>query len=123
MTRNPLYVFSFIGAFGVGAQTGSLSVGASFAVACWVVFRIVAAREESFLETAFGDSYRTYFVRTPRFMPDLRLWRDETELAVRPAFFLRTVRDGLVFLLALPVFEGLEHLQNLGWLDAMISLP
>lgn len=123
LCRNPLYVFSFVGAFGVGAQTGSLSVGVTFAVACWAVFRIVAAREETFLKTAFGDEYRAYCARTPRFMPDLRLWRDETELAVRPAFFLRTVRDGFVFLLALPVFEGLEHLQNLGWLDAMISLP
>ena len=123
LCRNPLYVFSFVGAFGIGAQTGSLSVGASFAVACWVVFRIVAAREETFLQTAFGDAYRTYFARTPRFLPNPRLWRDEAELSVRPAFFLRTVRDGLVFLLALPVFEGLEHLQTLGWLDAVISLP
>ena len=110
LCRNPLYVFSFIGAFGIGAQTGSLTVGATFAVACWIVFRIVASREES-------------VVRTPRFVPNLRLWRDEAELSVRPAFFRRTVRDGLVFLLALPVFEGLEHLQNLGWLDALIALP
>lgn len=27
LCRNPLYVFSFIGAFGIGAQTGSLTVG------------------------------------------------------------------------------------------------
>ena len=123
LCRNPLYVFSFIGAFGIGAQTGSLTVGATFAVACWIVFRIVASREEGFLTSAFGDTYRSYVVRTPRFVPNLRLWRDEAELSVRPAFFLRTVRDGLVFLLALPVFEGLEHLQNLGWLDALIALP
>ena len=87
------------------------------------MFRIVASREEGFLTSAFGDTYRSYVVRTPRFVPNLRLWRDEAELSVRPAFFLRTVRDGLVFLLALPVFEGLEHLQNLGWLDALIALP
>ncbi|MFC5343339.1 isoprenylcysteine carboxylmethyltransferase family protein [Brevundimonas staleyi] len=123
LCRNPLYFFSFIGAFGVGAQTGSLSVGAVFAIACWIVFRIVTNREETYLTSVFGDPYRTYVARTPRFLPDLRLWRDEEELTIRPAFFLRTVRDGLVFLLALPVFEGLEHLQNLGWLDAIILLP
>jgi protein-S-isoprenylcysteine O-methyltransferase Ste14 len=123
LCRNPLYVFSFIGAFGVGAQTGSLSVGAVFAIACWLVFRVVTAREETFLASTFGAAYRAYLARTPRFLPNPRLWRDETELSVRPAFFLRTVRDGLVFLLALPVFEGLEHLQNLGWLDALVSLP
>ena len=88
LCRNPLYVFSVIGAFGVGAQTGSLSVGLAFALACWGVFLIVAKREESYLGTAFGETYRTYFDRTPRFLPDPRLWRDETELSVRPSFFL-----------------------------------
>ncbi|MGU9537294.1 methyltransferase family protein, partial [Proteus mirabilis] len=48
LCRNPLYVFSVIGAFGVGAQTGSLSVGLAFALACWGVFLIVARREESY---------------------------------------------------------------------------
>ena len=123
LCRNPLYVFSVIGAFGVGAQTGSLSVGLAFALACWGVFLIVARREESYLGTAFGKTYRRYYERTPRFLPDPRLWRDEPELSVRPSFFLKTVRDGFVFLLALPVFEGLERLQAIGWLDAVVALP
>ena len=123
LCRNPLYLFSFIGAFGIGAQTGSATVGLGFALACWIVFRTVVGREEAYLSETFGEVYDDYRRRTPRFWPDLRAWRDEPELSVRPAFFLRTVRDGLVFLLAMPVFESLERLQQIGWFDAVLRLP
>ena len=123
VSRNPLYVFSFIGAFGVGAMSGSLTIGLVFALACWGVFRAVVEREERFLAGAFGATYERYRLRTPRFLPDLRLWRDEAELTVRPAFFLRTLRDGLVFLLALPLFELLEGLQQFGWFSVIFQLP
>ncbi len=123
LCRNPLYVFSFVGAFGVGAQTGSLAVGSAFAVAAWGLFRVVVAQEEAFLNGAFGSTYTAYRARTPRFLPDLRLWRDDPERTVRPLYFLRTVRDGLFFLVAIPVFEGLERLQQLGWLDPRLQLP
>lgn len=123
LCRNPLYVFSFIGAFGVGAMSGSLTIALVFALACWGVFRAVVEREERFLAGAFGATYERYRLRTPRFLPDLRLWRDEAELTVRPAFFLRTLRDGLVFLLALPLFELLEGLQQFGWFSVIFQLP
>ncbi|WOB79912.1 isoprenylcysteine carboxylmethyltransferase family protein [Brevundimonas nasdae] len=123
VSRNPLYVFSFIGAFGIGAQSGSLSVGLIFALACWLVFRIVVGREERYLSDAFGNDYQTYRKRTPRFLPKPSLWRDEAEVLIRPVFFVRTVRDGFVFLLALPLFEGLELLRRLGGFDAVVPLP
>lgn len=121
--RNPLYVFSFVGAFGVGAQTGSLAIGLAFAVAAWALFRVVVAQEETFLNGAFDQVYAAYRARTPRFLPNPKLWRDGVERIVRPVYFLRTVRDGLFFLIAIPVFEGLERLQQLGWLDPRLQLP
>lgn len=123
ISRNPLYVFSFIGAFGIGCQTGSVTVGAIFALAAWMVFRLVVSREEAFLTDGFGAPYRSYVARTPRFLPNPRLWRDESELTIRPAFFVRTVLDGLVFLLALPLFEALERLQHLGLVRVLLRLP
>ncbi|MEE2848792.1 MAG: isoprenylcysteine carboxylmethyltransferase family protein [Pseudomonadota bacterium] len=123
VSRNPLYVFSFIGAFGIGAQSGSLTIGLVFALACWLVFRIVVGREERFLSEAFGAPYTAYVARTPRFLPNPKLWRDETEIVVRPALFVRTVVDGAFFLVALPLFEGLERLQQWGWFGAPFQLP
>jgi len=123
MTRNPLYVFSFFGAFGVGAQSGSLTIAVLFMLASYGVFFLTVRREEAWLGATFGADYAAYVARTPRFLPRLSLWRDEAELSVRPSFFLTTIRDGLVFLLAVPLFESVERLQDLGWLSALVRLP
>ena len=123
ITRNPLYVFSFLGSFGVGAQTGSVTIAVLFAVASWVVFSLTVRREEAWLQNVFWADYSAYRERTPRFIPDVSLWRDEGDLAVRPAFFLLTLRDGLMFFLAVPVFESFDALQATGWLHVLLKLP
>lgn len=123
ISRNPLYVFSFFGAFGMGAQTGSLSIAGLFVVAAFLVFLMTVQREEAFLSREFGAVYKAYKARTPRFGPRFSLWRDESELTVRPAFFLLTIRDGLVFLLALPLFELIDMGQAEGWLRVFAHLP
>ena len=123
LSRNPLYVFSFFGAFGIGAQTGSLTIAVAFVVIAWLVFRATVKREEAWLAGAFGETYATYFARTPRFWPRFSQWRDRETMEIHPVFFLRTIKDGLVFLLAVPIFEGIEHLQDIGWLQTLIHLP
>jgi len=122
ISRNPLYVFSFIGAFGIGAQTGSVIVGAAFAIGAITVFFRTVGREEAWLREAFDEPYVAYCDRTPRFWPDFRKWRDVEELSVRPVFFLRTLRDGLTLLLAVPVMEAIERLQDTGLLRLHINL-
>lgn len=123
ISRNPLYVFSFFGAFGIGAQSGSLTIALLFLAAAILVFRLVVAREEAWLLGAFGEDYAAYMKRTPRFWPNFSRWRDEDSLEVRPAFFLLTLRDGLVFLLAIPLFEAVDWMQEAGWLHAILRLP
>lgn len=123
VSRNPLYVFSFIGAFGVGAQTGSVSLALLFLALTFVVFWFTVRREEAWLSEAFGQTYADYVARTPRFGPDFSKWRDEGSLEIRPRFFLTTLRDGLVFILAVPLFESVEYLQDIGWLAHLIHLP
>jgi protein-S-isoprenylcysteine O-methyltransferase Ste14 len=123
ISRNPLYIFSFFGAFGVGAQSGSLTLAVLFTLASVAVFYLTVRREEAWLGATFGAAYADYKVRTPRFLPDFSLWRDEPELSVRPNFFLTTIRDGLVFLLAIPLFEAVDLAQAQGWLATLVRLP
>lgn len=123
MTRNPLYVFSFLAAFGMGAQTGSLVVAGLFVLAALIVFWMTVKKEEAYLSQTFGREYDDYVARTPRFWPNFSLWRDEPELVVRPSFFLLTIRDGLAFLLAVPLFELIERLQVLHDLKVFFHLP
>jgi protein-S-isoprenylcysteine O-methyltransferase Ste14 len=123
MMRNPLYTMSFIGAAGVGAQTGSLVMAVLFTLIAWAVFRTVVAREEKFLSGRFGEAYQDYLRSVPRFLPNLRLWNSPEWVEVRPDRLVLTFIDGLWFLAAIPVFEGFEWLQNLGVLPVLLRLP
>jgi protein-S-isoprenylcysteine O-methyltransferase Ste14 len=123
ISRNPLYLFSFIGAFGVGAQTGSVVLAIVFTALTFAVFHFTIRREEAWLSTAFGTDYDAYLARTPRYGPDFGKWRDSETIEVRPRFFVTTLRDGLVFLLAVPIFESLEHLQQSGLIAVLARLP
>ncbi|HWQ87367.1 isoprenylcysteine carboxylmethyltransferase family protein [Brevundimonas sp.] len=123
ISRNPLYIFSFVGAFGIGAQSGSVTIGLMFVLAAMAVFYLTVLREEAFLEREFGAVYAAYKARTPRFWPRFSLWKDEEQLTIRPALFVTTIRDGLVFLLAIPVFELIDAGQAAHWLRVVARLP
>lgn len=123
ITRNPLYVFSTVAAAGVGAQMGSVTVAIGFALLCALAFHIVILREEKFLTEAMGGSYQAYMARVPRFMPDLSLYDEGDTGSFKPKLLLNTLLDGLVFLVALPVFEIIETAQNAGYLPVLFRLP
>ena len=120
--RNPLYFFSAIGAAGVGAQSGSITVALVFGLFCTLAFLIVIRREELFLSAQFGAGYQDYLNRVPRFFPNIRLFRDEAMLSVLPKRLYVTLMDGLVFFAALPSFEAVEYLQKTGVIPVLLRL-
>lgn len=122
VTRNPLYVFSTIGAVGIGAQTGSVTVALGFGVLCYLAFSQVIRTEETFLAGSFGKPYEAYCVEVPRFFPNFSLFRDDKELLVRPDRIYRTLTDGLVFFVAYPFFEFVEYLQDTHVLPVLLRL-
>ena len=123
ISRNPLYIFSFMGAFGVGAQTGVFSLALLYLLIAVLVFHLTIKREEAWLAASFGQTYADYRQRTPRYGPDFSKWRDDEVLDVRPRFFLITLRDGMIFLLAIPLFSAIEALQQSGWIGTLLRLP
>jgi protein-S-isoprenylcysteine O-methyltransferase Ste14 len=112
MSRNPLYVFSSIAAFGVGAQFGSIALAAICAIACLAIFRLVVSHEERALAMRFPSEFEAYQARVPRFLPDPCLWQDADTLLVRPALVNRTFRDAMLFLLAALAMKGVESLRD-----------
>lgn len=122
VTRNPLYLFSAIAAAGVGAQTGSLLVALAFFVLCAVAFQVVILREERYLAAMFGESYRDYVSRVPRFFPNPWLFRDRPEVTFQPRTLKRTLVDGLVFFISVPFFEMIEHAHESGVLPVLLKV-
>jgi protein-S-isoprenylcysteine O-methyltransferase Ste14 len=123
ITRNPLYVFSTLAAAGVGAQMGSLTAMVGFALLCAAAFHIVILREERFLSELMGAPYQAYLARVPRFIPDLSLYNEGDTGSFKPHLLLTTLLDGLVFLIALPVFEMIDSGQLAGTLPVLFRLP
>lgn len=121
--RNPLYFFSILGAAGAGAQIGSIVVALICGLIAYAVFSVVVLQEERLLLQHYGDAYKAYMARVPRFFPNPALWQDEPTLTIRPPRVLMTFVDALVFLLAVPVAEGFEHLQDIGVFPVLFLLP
>ncbi|QIB34379.1 methyltransferase family protein [Ancylobacter pratisalsi] len=123
VVRNPLYVFSFIGAAGAGAQFGSFSAAIAAALITVLVFAVVVRKEERFLGEKFGEPYFTYKARVPRFVPNFGLWKNVDSLDIRPQLVVRTFIDACVFLAAIPLAEGIEMAQNQGILPILWMVP
>lgn len=121
--RNPLYFFSFLGAAGVGMQVGSVVLGLVCTILAWIVFYTVVRQEEQVLEARYGAAYRDYLARVPRFLPNPTLWHDEPTLTIRPPRVLMTFADALIFLLAVPLAELFERLQDAGVFPVLLQLP
>jgi protein-S-isoprenylcysteine O-methyltransferase Ste14 len=123
VVRNPLYVFSILGAAGIGAQGGSLTLALAGACVGLLVFRMVAQQEEILLLARHGLSYASYLKRVPRFIPNPRLWHDEETLTIRQSRVVATFADALLFLLAAPLAKACEYLHMAEILPILASLP
>lgn len=67
-TRNPLYLGTLLHTVGIALLMPP--AGAVFAIAAiWILQVRLALAEEPFLEQRFGEAYRVYAARVPRFLP------------------------------------------------------
>lgn len=123
ITRNPLYLFSAVAAAGVGAQVGSITTTVLFFLLCALAFHFVILREEKFLSATFGAEYRAYCERVPRFLPRIRLFNEGKSEGFQSKRLLMTLLDGMLFFLAMPIFELIEAGQTSGALPVILRLP
>ena len=123
MVRNPLYMFSIIGAIGVGAQTGGITASLVCGFLTWVVFSRMALIEEDHMIMRFGSQYFYYMMRVPRLWPKLSLYHSRKSLEVFPGRILTTFLDASIFFVAVPLMELFDYLHGVGVLPTMIWLP
>lgn len=122
MTRNPLYVSSLLGIFGVGLMCGSFILAAAMTAAFYVAFRYAAEREAAYLHGAFGQAYADYARRTPLFLPDPRLYERSATVKFSQKALASTFRDSLFLLALFPLIEGIEYLRANSYLPVALTL-
>lgn len=122
MTRNPLYLFSLVGVFGVGLMVGSLVLALTMTAACYAIFLYTARREATYLSNRFGPAYDDYARRTPLFLPDPFLYKGVAGATFSQRALTATFRDSLFLLALFPLIEGLEYLHANGQIPALVTL-
>jgi protein-S-isoprenylcysteine O-methyltransferase Ste14 len=123
VSRNPLYVFSTIGAAGVGALFGSLTLAILAAALTMAVLARSVREEEAVLARVHGEAYRAYRARVPRFWPRFSAWQEAETVTLRPAIVARSFLDSALFLAAVPLARGIEVAQLQGWIEPLFRLP
>lgn len=93
LIRNPLYVFSFIGAIGLGLATGRLLIVILLAVAFLGYYPLVVLAEENNLHEKFDQIYSDYARRTPRFFPQHWQLVEPDLYPTRPRHFRRALME------------------------------
>jgi protein-S-isoprenylcysteine O-methyltransferase Ste14 len=119
MVRNPLYIGNFLGAIGFGFAVEMPYLALLFAAVFALLYPAVVAREEARLLGLFGDRYRQYCARVPRWVPDFALYREPASVAVSPRQVRKGILDAMWFLWAFALWEFIEMLHETGILPTL----
>jgi protein-S-isoprenylcysteine O-methyltransferase Ste14 len=123
VARHPLYLFSIIGAIGVGAQAGGFTAALVAGFVTWAILLRMSQIEEDNMLDIFGARYFEYMMRVPRFKPNFSLYHSRDSLQVFPRQIAITFFDAVVFFVAVPVMEVFDYLHDAGFLPTLFYLP
>jgi protein-S-isoprenylcysteine O-methyltransferase Ste14 len=119
VVRNPLYVGNFIGFVGFGFAVERPYLAAALGLAFVLFYPAVVAKEEARLGRFFGERYREYCARVPRWLPDWRLYREPAMVTVSPRHMRNAILDAMWFLWAFALWEFVEELHQLKLVPAL----
>lgn len=123
VTRNPLYLFSFLGFVGVGLATETVSLAIAFSVFFAALYPAIIRKEEEFLRGRFGAAFEAYAARTPRFLPRLSLYAEPPTWNVDTRLYRHTMIDVVWFVWLVAIIEFVEALHEFGVVKPWLSLP
>jgi protein-S-isoprenylcysteine O-methyltransferase Ste14 len=123
ISRNPLYVGSACFGLSIALFLKSLTFGGALLIAFFYYWRFVVPAEEKFLAQRFGEEFRNFCRRTPRFWPRLSSYNSPKSVSVDVKFLrieaARLARGALVPV-ALTVLMRLREAQ---WWPDWFHLP
>jgi protein-S-isoprenylcysteine O-methyltransferase Ste14 len=119
VVRNPLYIGTFLGVLGFGFAVEqpllALALGGAFAL----FYPAVVRQEEVNLARIFGERYRDYCARVPRWLPDWSLYQEPAKISVSPRHARKAILDAMWFLWAFALWEFIEELHKMNLLPTL----
>lgn len=123
MVRHPLYLFSLIGAVGIGLASENLLVLALIIIFYLFYYPFTILAEEIKLTKKFGNSYLEYMKKTPQFLPKFSLYKEPEQFSVKTTAFVRNFFDGMWFIWIFMLMHFIEMLQDAGILPVIWRIP
>ena len=117
VTRNPLYLFSLLGAAGLGLASCNPVVLVCLLAGFLLYYPGVIAAEEEKLRAKHGELYEEYRSRVPRILPDFSMFSQPEHITIQPGPATRAFADAIWFIL------GYIALRTVVWLHAFSLLP
>lgn len=112
VSRNPLYLYSLIGAIGIGLVSHSLVLLSFIIIAFAIYYPFVIIGEESKLALILGKDYKDYTKRVPRFFPKFSLFTQPKEYTVKPKVFYKDLKDCTMFIVIYCVIILINALKH-----------
>lgn len=122
LCRNPLYLFSLIGALGVAMTAHSVTIFLLVGIFFSLYYPGVIHSEESKLQALHGRSFEHYCASTPSFFPRRFGSLSETPRTVDVRLFRKHMAEAIWFILAVAVIAGLDVLHARHALPALFVM-
>jgi protein-S-isoprenylcysteine O-methyltransferase Ste14 len=123
MVRHPLYVFSLIGAIGIGLASENILVLVALVTFYLLYYPLTIIVEEKKLMDKFGQAYLDYIKRTPRFLPKPSLYKSPPQIVVNADIFLKSIAIGMWFFWIFIALDFIEALQQSGFIPVFLRIP
>ena len=123
LCRNPLYAGTFLLAIGVGLCFENVIMVLLVPVVLIPVHMLTIRTEESHLESLFGESYRIYKQKVPRFWPRFSNYNSPESIEVHINSLQRIASDTIGILLLPQLEDLLEILHQYGIIPVLWHFP
>jgi protein-S-isoprenylcysteine O-methyltransferase Ste14 len=110
--RNPLYLFSFMGAMGVALGSERILPIIVFGFIYFFYYFIVIKYEERRLVQLFGEEYEQYCARVHRFFPEFRNYRSRKRIEINPHHMSKRIAKGMYLLWLFTALEIIKVLKG-----------
>jgi protein-S-isoprenylcysteine O-methyltransferase Ste14 len=123
LVRHPLYLFSLIGAVGLGLASENVVVLALIVLFYALYYPFTMLAEEQKLTRIYGDAYLDYMRRVPRLVPMFAGYREPRHFDVKTSTFVRNFSDAMWFVWAFALLHLIEQLHIWGILPTLWRIP
>ncbi len=122
VSRNPLYVFSLLGAMGIGLISETLLIPALILIAFAIYYPSVIRSEEGGMKEFHGEAFESYCARVPSFFPKMSLLREPESYLTKPKVFKQHIFSALWFIWFIGIMEFIKGLHAIHVLPTLFSI-